>query len=938
MINVPAVKKITCLLTLLIWQFCPDLAAQGTVFQYLSGTGPDDAVPWEFYCTAGSNSGKWTTIPVPSNWEFHGFGTYNYGHDKNKGKEEGWYRHRFNLPASARDKQVSIVFEGSMTDTYVSVNGRPAGPVHQGAFYRFQYDISSLIKPGKENVLEVKVAKESSNFSVNQAERDADYWVFGGIYRPVYLAISPRDHIVRTAIDARANGSFRMQVVTSVLSKGIKLQAHLLDLKGKPVAESYSTFIQTSDTLAELHAQVNRPRLWNAEQPNLYQVAVELVAANGQVVHTVRERFGFRTIDVRRGDGIYINGNKVIMKGVNRHCTWPSTGKTLSRAQSLQDALLIKEMNMNAVRMSHYPPDKHFLEICDSLGLYVLNELAGWQKAYDTIVGTKLVKELVTRDVNHPCVILWANGNEGGFNRALIPLYAQWDIQKREVYLPWDRYGKFETKHYPDFNYVMNSSLYDKAIFMPTEFMHGLYDGGHGAGLEDFWNTMMQKPNAAGGFLWNFSDEGVLRKDLADSMDVKGNQGTDGILGPFREKEGSFYTVKELWSPIQVQQPALNEGYDGRLLVTNTYNFLSLEGCRLRWELLYRRNKKLEGEIWLPDIQPGERRLVHLPLPAQYREAEILVLAAVDHSGRALHTWQWPLVSAEAYTAKQLQLKTAPEPILTFQEGRYHIVQQGDLQWRFDTTSALLQGIIRNGQIIPLTHGPLLAGEQLPLENWTRTSTDSSYIIQALYVGASTMEVTWTFRKTMPPQLTYRYVQTREVDYQGITFRFPDSALQSVEWLGKGPYRVWKNRMKGPQFGYWQKAWNNTVTGESWEYPEFKGYHADVYEATLHTRFGTFSVLAGNDPYFLQLLKPQAPKGAFNENNAPPFPDGDLGFLQSISAIGTKFQQANVMGPQSQKNVFLGTAPLPRWKRDVPNKLLNYTPSVGVLWFDFKSN
>jgi beta-galactosidase/beta-glucuronidase len=338
MINVPAVKKITCLLTLLIWQFCPDLAAQGTVFQYLSGTGPDDAVPWEFYCTAGSNSGKWTTIPVPSNWEFHGFGTYNYGHDKNKGKEEGWYRHRFNLPASARDKQVSIVFEGSMTDTYVSVNGRPAGPVHQGAFYRFQYDISSLIKPGKENVLEVKVAKESSNFSVNQAERDADYWVFGGIYRPVYLAISPRDHIVRTAIDARANGSFRMQVVTSVLSKGIKLQAHLLDLKGKPVAESYSTFIQTSDTLAELHAQVNRPRLWNAEQPNLYQVAVELVAANGQVVHTVRERFGFRTIDVRRGDGIYINGNKVIMKGVNRHCTWPSTGKTLSRAQSLQDA------------------------------------------------------------------------------------------------------------------------------------------------------------------------------------------------------------------------------------------------------------------------------------------------------------------------------------------------------------------------------------------------------------------------------------------------------------------------------------------------------------------------------------------------------------------------------------------------------------------------
>jgi hypothetical protein len=675
--------------------------------------------------------------------------------------------------------------------------------------------------------------------------------------------------------------------------------------------------------------------LWNAEQPNLYQVAVELVAADGQVVHSTRERFGFRTIDVRSGDGIYINGSKVIMKGVNRHCTWPTTGKALTRAQSLQDALLIKEMNMNAVRMSHYPPDKHFLEICDSLGLYVLNELAGWQKAYDTVVGTKLVKELVTRDVNHPSIILWANGNEGGFNRALIPLYAQWDIQQREVYLPWERFGKFETKHYPDFNYVMNSSLYDKAIFMPTEFMHGLYDGGHGAGLEDFWNTMMQKPNAAGGFLWVFADEGVVRSDLADSIDVKGNQGTDGIVGPFREKEGSFYTIRELWSPVQVMRPPLHEGYDGGLLVANTYNFLNLQGCRLRWKLVYGRDEEMAGEVRLPDIAPGERKRVPLPLPANHREAVMLSITAIDHQGRELHTWQWPVMTAAVYAAKQLQKPATPRPIRAFQDGRYLVLQQGDLQWRFDTATALLQGIVRKGQTIPLTNGPVLAGESLPLQQWSHSGTDSSYTIQALYIGSSTLEVTWTFRKTMPAQLSYRYVQTRESDARGIAFRFPDTAIQRVEWLGKGPYRVWKNRMKGPQFGYWQKAYNNTVTGESWLYPEFKGYHAEVYSTTLHTSYGSFSVMAGNQPFFLQLLKPQPPKGAYNENTAPPFPDGDLGFLQAISPIGTKFQAASQMGPQSQKNVFLGTAPLPNWKREVPNKLLHYTPAEGVIWFDF---
>ena len=162
------------------------LSGQETQTLYLSGRGKDDPVQWEFYCTAGRNSGNWTTIGVPSNWELQGFGTYNYGLDKNKAAEQGKYRCTFELPKRWGDKTIHIVFEGVMTDAKVWINGSSAGPEHQGGFYRFKYDITKLAKFGAGNLLEVEVSKDSSNKSVEAAERRADYWEFGGIYRPVY--------------------------------------------------------------------------------------------------------------------------------------------------------------------------------------------------------------------------------------------------------------------------------------------------------------------------------------------------------------------------------------------------------------------------------------------------------------------------------------------------------------------------------------------------------------------------------------------------------------------------------------------------------------------------------------------------------------------------------------------------------------------------------
>ena len=317
------------------------------------------------------------------------------------------------------------------------------------------------------------------------------------------------------------------------------------------------------------------------------------------------------------------------------------------------DVQLIKDMNMNAVRMSHYPPDQHFLDICDSLGLFVLDELTGWQAKYDTEAGRKLIPKLVNRDVNHPSVVMWANGNEGGWNTELDDDFAQHDIQNRFVYHPWERFGGTDTKHYPDYNYVTNSVLYGQEIFFPTEFMHGLYDGGHGAGLDDYWNLMMKHPYGAGGFLWAFHDEAVVRHDKNNAIDTHGNNAPDGILGPYREKEGSFFTIKEIWSPIKILNKTIPVNFDGILTIENQYIYTDLKDCSFEWKLVSfpsPKDQSLQHEILHsgkaghPGLAPGHVGELDLELPVHWWvNSEGLIVTAHDPHGREVFTWTWPV-------------------------------------------------------------------------------------------------------------------------------------------------------------------------------------------------------------------------------------------------------------------------------------------------------
>ena len=223
-------RNITRLLHLLIIFIIGVFNAEGQVNNqtekhYLTGIGAEDTTTWDFYCSKGMNSNKWTTIEVPSCWEQQQFGEYNYGHVpfEDRAKETGTYKRMFDVPATWKGQNITIVFEGVMTDATVKINGKLAGPTHQGAFYEFKYDISKLLFYGKSNKIEVIVKKFSGNKSINLAERKADFWVFGGIYRPVYLRVSPKENINRVAIDAKADGSFSSQCVFFFIKKNQRI-------------------------------------------------------------------------------------------------------------------------------------------------------------------------------------------------------------------------------------------------------------------------------------------------------------------------------------------------------------------------------------------------------------------------------------------------------------------------------------------------------------------------------------------------------------------------------------------------------------------------------------------------------------------------------------------------------------------------------------------
>jgi len=881
---------------------------------YLSGTGADDTVPWEFFCTGGRNSGFWTTIPVPSCWELQGFGTYNYGHDAKPASEEGLYRHTFNVPAKWQARNVQLVFEGSMTDTEVKVNGVIAGPVHQGAFYQFRFNVGSLLHYGTSNLLEVTVSKRSSNSSINSAERAADFWVFGGIFRPVLLEARPNQSLQRVAIAAQADGELTVVAHANDISELLTVRAWVEDGHDQQVGDPFSTPISAGQTAATLSTRLSGVTTWTMEAPALYHLAVEL-RRGGETLHRIRQRFGFRTVEVRPGDGLYLNGVKIRVKGINRHVFHPDYGRTSSRALSEEAVGLIKGLNMNAVRMSHYPPDSHMLDVCDEQGLLVIDELTGWQQPpYDTPTAERLVREMVERDVNHPSVIFWANGNEGGWNPDVDDDFDQYDPQQRPVIHPSTNFkgpiafGGLDTRHYPNYSTLI-TKLNGPNLYMPTEFLHGLYDGGHGAGLQDYWDAIRHSPRGVGGFLWVFADEGVRRTDRNGLIDNDGNHAPDGLVGPYNEKEPSYFAVREIWSPVVLTQPAFTAQWNGSIQVMNDYHFTDLSQCRVRWE--FGSFPKLqddietglvthaEGEFTPAPVAPQATGTLQIPLPSGWHTNDALRLTVIDREDRELRQWTWPLQTQGDIVA--VNLPTASQAAATLTETTDNIMLTGGtVQVTISKTTGRITDVVAQGSSVPLANGPRIVSGTTTLAGITHGPIGGSQVVTATYTG-NLNSVTYTMRGDGWMRIDYTLNITGDQANIGVTFDYPESGIESMRWLGAGPEPVWKNRLAGTELGVWKKTANDPVPGQTYTTNAiFRGYHRDFRWVELASAEARIRIIPETSDLFLRIL---TPANGVNPLKARfTMPDGNLSLLHGISAIGTKFHPSSDLGPMSAPN------------------------------------
>ncbi|MES2332169.1 MAG: glycoside hydrolase family 2 TIM barrel-domain containing protein [Bacteroidota bacterium] len=902
----------------LLVSFHSNIFSQAKQVQYLSGTGSDHTVDWDFFCTGGRQSGYWTKIAVPSCWELQGFGNYNYGRDyKTNGKnfrfydEKGMYKHSFTVPASWQNKEVFIVFEGSMTDTEVKINGKIAGATHQGAFYQFKYNISDKLIPGKQNVLEITVSKMSNDPSVNNAERLADYWVFGGIFRPVYLEAVPKTHIDYTAIDAKADGSFAMQVYLKNMQQAGTVIADVVDAKGKIVA-SVNTQAAKNDSVIALRTKLNNVLQWTSETPNLYKVNVYL--KNGsQTVYQTTEKFGFRTIEIRRGDGIYLNGVQIKMKGINRHCFWPETGRTLNDAIQLQDVFLLKEMNMNAVRCSHYPPDKKFLELCDSLGIYVLDELAGWQKFYATPVGQKLVKEMVIRDLNHPSIIFWDNGNEGGTNKELDKEFVKWDYSQRPVIHPHHRPGNefngIDCNHYEDY-YSTQKILNDSLIYMPTEFMHSQDDGGGGSAMSDFWELHWKAKKSGGGFIWAMLDEAVVRTDLNNVLDANGLNANDGVLGPHREKEGSFFALREIFSPVRISMKELPENFSGKIDVENRYHFTNINQCSFQWALVnyYQPQDKFagytvqqKGMATTSSILPVASGSIQLSLPADYKKYDALVLVAFDPFKKEIYKWTWK-VKTNSDLLKNIIVMNDSTSSITETDTSYTL-KGSEVSVMLSKKTGLLNGTKNiSSDNLSFAKGPVLVQGTATVVSSKQYKEGKNSVVEFTYNG-NMHYARWTMYGSGWVSLEYEYALNGSYPFAGVSFSYPENFILSSKWLGKGPYRQWKNRLQGTPVSVWQNQYNNTQTGYSpIIYPEFKGYYGEISWMEFSTVEGKFYVASKDAGLYVRLFDFYGLTGL---RPHPELPNGNISFLDCIPPMGSKLAlninyNTPSLGPQSE--------------------------------------
>jgi len=499
---------------------------------------------------------RWAKLPVPSSWQMHGYGrphytgsVYPFPIDPPRVPTEnptGCYRRTFTIPKRWQDMRITLRFEGVDSAFHVWLNGKEVG-FSKGSRLPAEFDITDYVTTGR-NLLAVKVYQWSDGTYLE----DQDMWFLSGIFRDVSIIATPATHIqdlrIRTTFDKEyRDAKLDVRAVSlNATSTGVPahaLELHLLDKGGSLVAHQARLLRPTpacGKQVSSFKFQVSSPSPWSAETPTLYTLLVTLKDAQGRTLEVVPQKVGFRSIQIKDGN-LLVNGVAVMFKGVNRHDHHADLGKAVPFESMLEDVLLMKRHNINAVRTSHYPNDPRFYGLCDQYGLYVIDEcdleadgfgyvlpdipakVPAWKLAF-----VDRMQRMVERDKNHPSIVMWSLGNESGYgpNHAAMADWARKADPTRPIHYERDLEGEVSDVYsvmYPHVDvlkaagmkkgcedhvrFKMNTPGCLDKPFICCEYCHAM---GNGPGaLKEYWDLFYKYRRLQGGFVWDWVDQGI---------------------------------------------------------------------------------------------------------------------------------------------------------------------------------------------------------------------------------------------------------------------------------------------------------------------------------------------------------------------------------------------------------------------------------------------
>ena len=845
------------------------------------------------------------TITVPGSWEMQGYGQMQYTNvnfpfpynppfvpDENP---VGVYRRMFRLPAAFAGRQTRIVFEGVDSCFYLYINGQYAG-FSKTPHLSASFDITEFVKEDGENELVVLV------FQMCDASylEDQDKWRHHGIFRDVLLTSFADTRIEDVVADAsldqdNVTGTLKVEVAVTGAQE---VQLRLMDGE----QEMVSQVLQVNKGRAQADIRLPGIRPWTAETPNLYTLLLEIPGQAEAV------RLGFRRVEII-GERLFVNGKSIKIKGVNRHDTHETLGSVMPVDLLLRDALIIKRNNMNAVRTAHYPTDPRFLDICDEVGLYVIDEadiechgVTSFSHydlmAKDPVWEAQFVDRgvrMVQRDRNHPSVIFWSLGNESGYGHNHVQMAkAMRELDaSRPIHYERDEEGETAdmiSQMYTSIpNLIAHGKQKGKKPFFLCEYAHAM---GLGPGnLEDYWQAIYQYDRLIGGCVWELVDHGIkqVTEDGQQYYAYGGDFGehphdrnfcVDALLYPDRSPHTGMKEYKHVLHPVRAE---IKDEAIGHLRLKNLFDFTSLSELALEYFVEKDGQVYAQGRAALKGA-PGRTANLRLSL-GDYPRGSLLRLrytyVTTPHWAEAGHVVaQEQLPLALGHEAPKASLP--PRALSLARDARSITVTSGQAAYRFTREGKGLAGILFGGSQMlkePLTGNLFRAttdndrGFANMARRWQTRGLDKPLLrltrFEAEEAGDSIRVFVSTVMapKSLPPILTLDQAFTflpdgrvlLEATYVpqgiqedlylprlGLRFQMPGQ-YDRLTWLGRGPHESYPDMKTGALIGKYQATVQDTH--EPYVYPQENGSHQDTSCVMVHSLAGQGLVIASKEGF-----------------------------------------------------------------------------------------